>query len=165
MDFNSFEFRILCSEAGVEAPEGDCAEYIADRIGLTRSAVKKVLNPMLHFQTEGNLIGLEEWEKLEHRRKVEGFIKTEWPPLWDNIESLRKTPDFLQHRGAEVFFVAYSEALEREGLPAGIPMHDGWISAAEDEAQATRVKRIFEEVGSDLLGHRLTGPAGHDQRL
>jgi hypothetical protein len=156
VDFNSFEFRILCSEAGVEAPREDCAAYIADRTDLTREAVKKVLNPMLHLQTEGNLIGLEKWDVLEDRRKVERFIRTEWPILWEKIQSLKEAPDFLQRRGAQVFFEVYKEAVEREVLPAGIPMHDGWIFAAQDESQAIRVTGIFEEVGSDLLGQPVT---------
>jgi hypothetical protein len=139
----------------VEAPLTDCAGYIAANVGLERKAVKKVLNPMLHQQTQGNLFGVGNRETLEDRKKVERFLRSKWPLLWDRIQSLKGDLCLLQRRGAQVFFPAYAETLRREQLPAGIPMHDGWIFAAEEEAQAVRVKDIFERVGRDLLGQQV----------
>jgi hypothetical protein len=127
---------------------------------LDRDAVKRVINPMLHGQTEGNLVGLADWEGLENRRKVERLIAKEWPPLIKKIRSLRDEPDLLQHKGAQIFFACYDEALRREDLAAGIPIHDGWTFAASDERQLLRVRDIFSEVGSDLMKQRL--PVRHE---
>jgi hypothetical protein len=55
-------------------------------------------------------------------------------------------------RGAQVFVAAYEMALRAEDLPAGIPLHDGWVFPAKDEAQLLRVKDVFEQVGTELLG-------------
>ena len=152
VDFNSFEFRILCCETGVEAPQTDCAAFIGRNVQLDRKAVKRVVNPMLHGQTEENLFGPRNRQALEDRRKVEEFLRVTWPRLLAKIDSLRENKDFLQRRGAEVFFSCYAEALGQIESPAGIPMHDGWVFSARDEIHATKVRDIFTKVGSDLLG-------------
>jgi hypothetical protein len=151
IDFQNFEPRILHAEAGMPAPPGDYAEFVGNQIGLQREDVKGVLNPALHGQTQGNLVGAEEWEKLEHRMKVEKFLKRDFPPVWAMIETLKNDYSLLQRRGAQVFFSAYEMALTTEDLPAGIPLHDGWVFPARDEAQVLRVKDAFEQVGSKLL--------------
>jgi hypothetical protein len=152
VDFQNFEARILHAEAGILAPEGDYAEFVGNQIGLHREDVKKVLNPALHGQTQGNLIGTKQWEKLEHRIKVEEFLKREFPKVWDTIAMMQKDGCFLQRRGAQVFIPALERAMTAEDLPAGIPLHDGWVFPAEDEAQLLRVEQIFEEVGTETLG-------------
>jgi hypothetical protein len=43
-------------------------------------------------------------------------------------------------------------ALKTEDLPAGIPLHDGWVFPAKDGAQVLRVKDVFEHIGSEMLG-------------
>jgi hypothetical protein len=152
VDFQNFEPRILHAEAGIPAPPGDYAEFVGGRIGLQREHVKAVLNPALHGQTQGNLVGAEEWEKLENRIKVEEFLKCHFPSVWQMIEIVQRDKSFLQRRGAQVFFSAYEMALRTEDLPAGIPLHDGWVFPARDEAQLLRVKNVFEHVGSEILG-------------
>jgi hypothetical protein len=114
--------------------------------------VKEVLNPALHGQTQGNLVGAQEWEKLENRIKVEECLKRNFPKVWEMILMIQNDHSFLQLRGAQVFVAAYEMALRMENLPAGIPLHDGWVFTAEDEAQLLRVKEIFEQVGTELLG-------------
>ena len=151
VDFQNFEPRILHAEAGIPAPPGDYAEFVGNQIGLRREDVKAVLNPALHGQTRGNLVGAEEWEKLENRIKVEEFLKRDLPAVWEMIEIIRNDKSLLQRRGAEVFFPAYEMALKSENLPAGIPLHDGWVFPAKDEAQLVRVKEVFEQVGSEIL--------------
>jgi hypothetical protein len=153
VDFQNFEPRILHAEAGIPAPAGDYAEFVGDEIGLHREDVKEVLNPALHGQTQGNLIGAKEWEKLENRRKVEEFLKRDFPKVWEMIGIIQNDRSFLQRRGAQVFIPAYEMALRTEDLPAGIPLHDGWVFPAKDEAQGLRVKEIFEQVGAEILGH------------
>jgi hypothetical protein len=151
VDFQNFEPRILHAEAGILAPPEDYAEFVGNQIGLQRKDVKAVLNPALHGQTQGNLVGAEEWEKLENRIKVEEFLKRYFPSIWAMIEMVQHDKSFLQRRGAQVFFSAYEMALRRENLPAGIPLHDGWVFPAKDEAQVLRVKDVFEQVGLELL--------------
>lgn len=152
VDFQNFEAGILHAEAGIPAPPGDYAEFVGNQIGLRREDVKGVLNPALHGQTQGNLVGAEEWEKLENRIKVEQFLKRDFPSVWEMIETVKNDHSFLQRRGAQVFFSAYELALRTEDLPAGIPLHDGWVFPAKDEAQVLRVKNVFERVGSEMLG-------------
>jgi hypothetical protein len=154
VDFNSFEFRILCSEAGIEAPSGDCAAYIAHKTCFDRKQVKRILNAMLHFQTIRHLSGAGDRLGLQCRQKVESLLRAEWPALIDKLESLRDDPDFLQRRGAEIFLSFYADALREESLPGGIPMHDGWIFPAKDEAQVRRVSRIFAKSGGAMLGQK-----------
>jgi hypothetical protein len=127
-------------------------EFVGNQIGLPRDAVKEVLNPALHGQTQGNLIGTKEWEKLENRRKVEEFLKRDFPSVSEMIETVKNDHSLLQRRGAQVFFSAYEMALRTEDLSAGIPLHDGWVFPAKDEAQVLRVKDVFEHVGSEMLG-------------
>jgi hypothetical protein len=62
-----------------QRPRGDYAEFVGNQIGLQREDVKAVLNPALHGQTRGNLVGAEEWEKLQNRIKVEEFLKRDLP--------------------------------------------------------------------------------------
>ena len=119
---------------------------------LDRRAVKRVVNAMLHGQTEGNLFGVCNHQGLEDRKKIEQFFKVTWPALLPKIASLREDPALLQRRGAQVFFSCYAEALGLLDSPAGIPMHDGWVFFARDEIEATKVRDIFASVGSDLLG-------------
>jgi hypothetical protein len=152
VDFQNFEPRILHAEAGTPAPPGDYAEFVGNEVGLRREDVKAVLNPALHGQTQGNLVGANDWEKVEHRRKVEAFLKRAFPAVWNMIETIQDDQSLLQRRGAQVFFPAYEMALRTENLPAGIPLHDGWVFPAKDEAQLLRVKSIFEEVGSEIVG-------------
>jgi hypothetical protein len=95
---------------------------------------------------------MKEWDKLGLRIALEEFLRSKFPPLWEKIELIQKDKTLLQHRGAEVFFAAYQSALLKENVPAGIPLHDGWIFPARDNAQAVRVKAIFEEKGSEMLG-------------
>jgi hypothetical protein len=152
VDFQNFEPRILHAEAGIPAPPGDYTEFVGNQIGLRREDVKAVLNPALHGQTQGNLVGSEEWEKLKNRRKVEEFLKRDCPAVWEMIETIQNDDSLLQRRGAQVFFRAYEMALKAEDLPAGIPLHDGWVFPAKDEAQLLRVKDLFEQVGTDTLG-------------
>ena len=73
VDYRNFELRVLFSAAGIEAPPGDCATYIGDAMGLSRTAVKNVVNPWLHGQTRGNLFGAKKRNILQDRDKVEGF--------------------------------------------------------------------------------------------
>lgn len=151
VDFQNFEPRILHAEAGIPAPPGDYAEFVGNQIGLQREDVKAVLNPALHGQTRGNLVGAEEWEKLQNRIKVEEFLKRDLPAVWEMIEIIRNDKSLLQRRGAEVFLPAYEMALKSENLSAGIPLHDGWVFPAKDEAQLLRVKDVFEQIGSEIL--------------
>jgi hypothetical protein len=151
VDFQNFEPRILHAEADIPAPPGDYAEFVGNQIGLQREDVKAVLNPALHGRTRGNLVGAEEWEKLENRIKVEEFLKRNFPTVWEMIEIMRNDQSLLQRRGAQVFFSAYETALRSEDVSAGIPLHDGWVFSAEDEAQLFRVKDVFEQVGSEIL--------------
>ena len=65
---------------------------------------------------------------------------------------VQKNDSLLQRRGAQVFVPAYEMALTIEDVPAGIPLHDGWVFPAKDEAQLLRVKEIFERVGTEMLG-------------
>ena len=152
VDFQNFEARILHAEAGITAPPGDYAEFVGNQIGLQREDVKGVLNPALHGQTQGNLVGAEKWEKLENRIRVEEFLKRDFPSVWEMIETVKNDHSFLQRRGAQVFFPAYAMALKTEDLPAGIPLHDGWVFPAKDEAQVLRIKDVFERVGFEMLG-------------
>jgi hypothetical protein len=152
VDFQNFEPRILHAEAGIPAPPGDYAEFVGNQIGLRREDVKAVLNPALHGQTRGNLVGAKEWEKVENRTKVEAFLKREFPAVWEMIETMQNDHSLLQRRGAQVFFPAYETALRTENLPAGIPLHDGWVFPAMDEAQLLRVKDVFAQVGTEMLG-------------
>jgi hypothetical protein len=152
VDFQNFEPRILHAEAAIPAPPGDYAEFVGNEIGLHREDVKEVLNPALHGQTQGNLIGAKEWEKLENRKKVEKFLKRDFPKVWKMIVIIQNDQSILQRRGAQVFIPAYEMAMTMEDLPAGIPLHDGWVFPAKDEAQLLRVKQIFEQVGSEMLG-------------
>jgi hypothetical protein len=152
VDFQNFEPRILHAEAGIPAPPEDYAAFVGNQIGLCREDVKAVLNPALHGQTQGNLVGAKEWEKLENRKKVEEFLKRDFPTVWEMIEITQKDPSLLQRRGAQVFFPAYEMALRSEDLPAGVPLHDGWVFPAKDEAQLLRVKDVFGQVGSEMLG-------------
>jgi hypothetical protein len=152
VDFQNFEARILHSQAGIPAPAGDYAEFVGNKIGIHRDDVKQVLNPALHGQTQGNLIGTKEWEKLDNRIKVEKFLKREFPKVWETIAMMQNDHSLLQRRGAQVFFSAYERALKTEDLPAGIPLHDGWVFPAKDEAQVLRVKDVFEHIGSEMLG-------------
>jgi hypothetical protein len=124
---------------------------VGNQIGLQREDVKAVLNPALHGQTRGNLVGAKEWERLENRIKVEEFLKREFPAVWEMIETMQNDHSRLQRRGAQVFFPAYEMALRTEHLPAGIPLHDGWVFPAKDEAQLLRVKDLFEQIGSKML--------------
>jgi hypothetical protein len=149
--FSNFEPRILHAEAGIPAPPGYYAEFVGNQIGLQREDVKAVLNPALHGQTRGNLVGAEEWEKLQNRIKVEEFLKRDLPAVWEMIEIIRNDKSLLQRRGAEVFLPAYEMALKSENLSAGIPLHDGWVFPAKDEAQLLRVKDVFEQIGSEIL--------------
>jgi len=155
IDFQNFEPRILYAKAGVIAPQGDYAQFIGDQIGLSRENVKAVLNPLLHGQTHGNLVGAEEWGKLEDRKKVETFLRSESPTVWQMIQLVQHDPCLLQRLGAEVFFAVYGQVLITEGLSAGFPLHDGCVLPLDDEAQLLRVKRVFEEVGSEKLGQPL----------
>jgi hypothetical protein len=134
------------------APPGDYAEFVGNEIGLQREDVKAVLNPALHGQTQGNLIGTKEWEKLENRIKVEEFLKRDFPRIWKAIVKLQNDDSFLQRRGAQVFIPAYETAMRVENLPAGIPLHDGWVFPAKDETQLLRVKDLFEQLGTETLG-------------
>ena len=152
VDFQNFELRILHGEAGIPAPAGDYAEFVGNQVGLCREDVKAVLNPALHGQTRGNLVGAKEWEKLENRIKVEEFLKRDLPAVWEMIETMQKDHSLLHRRGAQLFFPAYEMALKTENLPAGIPLHDGWVFPAKDEAQVLRVKEIFEQVSTEMLG-------------
>ena len=152
VDFQNFEPRILHAEAAIPAPPGDYAEFVGNQLGLRREDVKEVLNPALHGQTQGNLVGAQEWEKLQNRMKVEAFLKRNFPKIWDMILMIQNDHSFLQRRGAQVFIPAYEMALSTENLPAGIPLHDGWVFPAKDEAQLLRVKQIFEQVGTEVLG-------------
>jgi integrase len=151
VDFQDFEPRILHAEAGIPAPAGDYAEFLGNQIGLQREDVKAVLNPALHGQTRENLVGTKQWEKLENRIKVEELLKRHFPAVWEMIETMQNDHSLLQRRGAQVFFPAYEMALKKENLPAGIPLHDGWVFPAKDEAQLLRVKDVFEQVGSQIL--------------
>jgi hypothetical protein len=155
VDFQNFEPRILYAQAGVIAPQGNYAQFIGDQVGLPRENVKAVLNPLLHGQTHGNLVGAEEWAKLEDRKKVERFLRSESPPVWQMIQLVQNDSSLLQRCGAEVFFPVYAKVLTTEGLSAGLPLHDGCVLAVEDEAQLLRVKRVFEEVGTEQLGQPL----------
>jgi hypothetical protein len=152
VDFQNFEPRILHAEAAIPPPPGDYAEFVGNQIGLRREDVKAVLNPALHGQTQGNLVGAEEWEKLKNRIKVEEFLRRDFPAVWEMMETIQNHPLLLQRRGAQVFFPAYEMALKAEDLPAGIPLHDGWVFPAKDEAQLLRVKNLFEQVGTETLG-------------
>jgi hypothetical protein len=152
VDFQNFEARILHAKAGITAPPGDYAEFVGNQIGLQREDVKEVLNPALHGQTQGNLVGAEKWKKLENRIKVEEFLKRHFPSVWEMIETVKNDHSILQRRGAQVFFSAYEMALKTEDLPAGIPLHDGWVFPAKDGAQVLRVKDVFEHIGSEMLG-------------
>ncbi len=114
VDFQNFEPRILHAEAGIPAPPGDYAEFVGNQIGLRREDVKAVLNPALHGQTRGNLVGAKEWEKVENRTKVEAFLKREFPAVWEMIETMQNDHSLLQRRGAQVFFPAYEMALRTE---------------------------------------------------
>src|SRR4029453_418439 len=114
VDFQNFEPRILHAEAGIPAPPGDYAEFVGNQIGLRREDVKAVLNPALHGQTRGNLVGAKEWEKLENRKKVEEFLKRHFPKGWEMIAMMQNDHSLLQRRGAQVFFPAYEMALRRE---------------------------------------------------
>jgi hypothetical protein len=152
VDFQNFEPRILHAEAAIPAPPGDYAEFVGSQIGLRREDVKEVLNPALHGQTQGNLVGAQEWEKLESRIKVEECLKRNFPKVWEMILMMQNDHSFLQRRGAQVFVAAYEMALRMENLPAGIPLHDGWVFPAKDEAQLLRVKDVFEQVGTEMLG-------------
>jgi hypothetical protein len=153
VDFRNFELRILHAQAGIPAPPGDYAEFVGNQVGLPREDVKAVLNPALHGQTLGNLVGAKEWQKVENRIKVEGFLEREFPALWQLIDTMQNDHSLLQRCGAQVFFPAYEMALRQENLPAGIPLHDGWVFPAKDEAQLLRVKQVFERVGTETLGH------------
>jgi len=106
---------------------------------------------MLHGQTCGNLVGRREWERLRHRDLLVTHLKRVAPELLRQIELIQRRPDLLQHRGAQVFSAAYEKALVAENVAAGIPLHDGWVFAAENRAQVLRIKRIFEDTASDLL--------------
>ncbi len=155
IDYRNFEPRILHAEAGVLAPDGDYAAFVGDNIGLSREAVKMVLNPLLHGQTRGNLIGTKQWDKVDHRVKLETFLRSKSPAVWHMIETVQKDDSLLQSRGAQVFFSAYDAAIRAEGLPAGISLHDGWVFPANDEGQLLRVKAIFEETGLRMLGQQM----------
>ena len=160
IDFVNFELQILFVAADAEAPAQDVAAYIARAIGSSRDAVKIVLNPLLHGQTHGNLLGTRRWDELETRKRLEKFLMREFPQVWAAIESLPNRPEFLQRKGAELFFQAYHQALKCEDLAvAGIPMHDGWIFPTTGEAQVLRIKSIFTEVAHCILGRRL--PVNH----
>ena len=152
VDFQNFEPRIVHAEAGIPASPGDYAEFVGNQLGLSRENVKAVLNPALHGQTHGNLVGAKEWEKLKNRIKVEQFLKRDFPAVWEMIMLVQKNDSLLQRRGAQVFVPAYEMALTIEDVPAGIPLHDGWVFPAKDEAQLLRVKEIFERVGTEMLG-------------
>ncbi len=119
---------------------------------MPREDVKHVLNPLLHGQTRGNLIGTKQWDKVDHQLKLETFLRSEFPALWHMVERVQQNDSLLQSRGAQVFFSAYDSAIRAEGLTAGIPLHDGWVFPARDEGQILRVKSIFEETGFQLLG-------------
>jgi len=151
VDYQNFETRILHSEAGLKAPDGDFAALLGADIGLTKNQVKDVLNPMLHGQTCGNLVGRREWERIRHRELLVTQLKRVAPELLRQMELVQRRPDLLQHRGAQVFSSAYENALAAENVAAGIPLHDGWVFAAENRAQALRIKRIFEDTASGLL--------------
>ena len=155
VDLQNFEPRILHAEAGVSAPLGDYAQFIGDQVGLPRENVKAVLNPLLHGQTQGNLVGANEWDKLEDRKEVETLLRSKYPTVWQTIQRVQHDPLLLQRRGAEVFFDVYGSVLTTEGLSAGFPLHDGCVLAVNDEAQLLRVKRVFEEVGTEKLGQPL----------
>src|ERR1017187_887547 len=151
VDYVNFELRILHAEAGLQAPEGDIATTLGEQIGHRREQVKAVINPWMHGQTLGNLVGTGDCEKLQTRIELEKLLRRTTPALCDVIDDLRDDKYRLQRRGAEVFFTAFETALRNENVPAGIPLHDGWIFPAKDKSQLLRVKAIFENMGQEML--------------
>ena len=94
LDYQNFEFRILHAEAGVIAPDGDLAAILGADVGLTRSQVKGVLNPMLHGQTRGNLVWRKDWELLRHRDLLVAHLERFFPDLLRRMDSIQREPDF-----------------------------------------------------------------------
>jgi hypothetical protein len=152
VDFSNFESRVAHELAGVTPPDGDFAEILADRLGVNKSDVKPILNAMLHGQTPGNLVGKKDYRAFELRREIDLLLRTDHPALLRTIAKLGKNSNYLQSRGAQVFIPTFAEALSREHLPAGIPLHDGWVFPANDENQVNRVKELFERKGAQILG-------------
>lgn len=151
IDYANFEYRIAYAESGLRAPEGDVAGQLAAQTGCARADVKDVLNGWLHGQTRGNLFGSGQVEKLRTRVELETLFASETPTLYATINALAHDGYRLQRRGAKVFFAALDAALAHESIPAGIPLHDGWIFSAKNESQGSRVKTIFEALGAELL--------------
>jgi hypothetical protein len=155
IDYQNFKLRLAHAEAGLTVPPGDYARRLGEKTGLSREAVKAVLNPALHGQTQGNLVGMKKWDELHNRKVVQEFLEAETPELWHRITSLAEEPDLLQRRGARVFFAALEAAFDVEDIPAGIPIHDGWLFPAQNKAQVVRIKQIFQDVGTQLLGQTM----------
>ena len=151
IDYRNFESRIVHSEAGIETPAHDYTAYLGEQLGSPPAEVKAVLNPLLHGQTPGNLVAKRMWDRHGLTILLQEFLRQRFPAVWKVIEGLQHDKYLLQRRGAEVFFAAYDEALQIEGIPAGIPLHDGWVFPARDEAQMFRVRAIFEKIGTEKL--------------
>ena len=155
IDYQNFELRLAHAEAGLIVPPGDYATWVGEKIGLSREAVKAVLNPALHGQTQGHLVGMKKWDELHNRRVVQEFLAGETPQVCHRITSLAEEPNLLQRRGARIFFAALEAAFDVEDIPAGIPIHDGWLFPAQDMAQVVRIKQIFQEVATQLVGQTM----------
>jgi hypothetical protein len=139
----------------LQAPKEDIAASLGKQINRPREQVKAVLNPWMHGQTLGNLVSTGDRDKIQVRIDLETLLRRTAPTLCDMIDALRADKYRLQRRGAEVFFTAFEAALQSESIPAGIPLHDGWIFPARGEPQLLRVKTIFEKVGEDILAQRM----------
>ena len=145
VDFSSFELRIACQICGQPLTEDDAYQPLADLCGISRTRVKRVVNPMLHGQTRPQLWYAQKPDRrlIADRALVEREMAHSLPQLTKGLESLWHEKSTLQRYGAALFFSCMGAAIQRcEIASVGLPKHDGWIFAAT-ESQAKAVQEVF----------------------
>jgi hypothetical protein len=131
--------------AGEKTVEADIFSVIGQECGISRGEVKEVVNPMLHGQTRSQALFRRgaNIEVQQNRGIVERLLAKKFPLLMAGMRNLRKDPEVLQRKGAEIFFTAVGAALEACDITAaGLPRHDGWIFGASKD-QAAAVATVF----------------------
>ena len=154
VDFSSQELRIAALITGQELPECDIYAMIGDNMGIPRSRVKSVINPMLHGQRKEHI-----WYAKEpnpNLKKDRPLVETEMarivPKLMACLDRLRNDQSVLQRTGANLFYACMGSAMDECGIESAfLPKHDGWVFGAMEQ-QAYHVRDVFEREAKGMTG-------------
>lgn len=163
LDFNSFYPRLafaLCGDLTMASnPNLSCYDVLAERVEEDRDTAKDFFNAFLNGRDHDTIRWMDEQKRRKLERvwpKVEMTIRQDFPLLYDwvvngNKETVTKR---LYRRAATVFLTAYAAGLEITGGRAGIPLHDGWIFAANDHMMK-EVQSTWQDIVERLYGVRI----------